>query len=363
MTEKHGTVLIAEDELGPRESLRMILKDQYNVACANDGEETVRFVAENDVDVVLLDIKMPRKDGIEALREIKAIRSDVEVLILTGYGSIESAVKALKYGAYDYLTKPYEPKKLPEYVRRGVERRRAVQRARQRIARLEEITSGLRAHYVNAAQDLVLSINERDGYDCFSTVRVATVAGALAEALGYDQDRIEIIRHLAALRDIGKIGVDESILRKVEPLNAEERKDIEAHPGLSALLLRSVYFMQEFLPYIEHHHERYDGTGYLAGLAADEIPQEAAVIAMADAYGAMAAQRPYREAMGHEQIIEEIRRCTGTQFSPEVVEAFINIRGLPDRIHEMRVRADRIGAEAVLREILLSGPAKEALEE
>jgi putative two-component system response regulator len=363
MTAKLGKVLIAEDELGPRESLRMILKYDYEVACANDGEETVRYVSEHDVDVVLLDIKMPKKDGIDALREIKNIRSDVEVLILTGYASLESAVKALKYGAYDYLTKPYEPKKIPDYVRRGVERRRATQVARERIARLEEITADLRTHYVNAAQGLVLAINERDGYDSFSTIRVATVAAALAESLGYDESQVDTIRHLAALRDIGKIGVDESILKKSEPLSADERKDIEVHPSLSALLLRSVYFMQEFLPYIEHHHERYDGTGYMLGLSADEIPREAAIIAVADAYGAMAARRPYREAMAHGQIVDEIRRCTGTQFDPDVVEAFMNIENLMERLREMEIRAGRIGTDEVLREILLGGPSKEAAEE
>ena len=121
-------------------------------------------------------------------------------------------MKALKYGAYDYLTKPYEAKKIPHYVQRGVERRREVQRARDRITRLEDITSQLRAQYVATACKLVMAINERDGYDTFSTVRVATVAAAVAEALGYDENRVDILRHLAALRDIGKIGVEASVL-------------------------------------------------------------------------------------------------------------------------------------------------------
>lgn len=362
MAEKLGKVLIAEDELGPRESLRMILKDRYDVACAVDGEETVRYVAANDVDVVLLDIKMPKKDGIEALREMKQLRSDVEVLILTGYGSLDSAVKALKYGAYDYLTKPYEARKIPEYVQRGVERRRAVQRARARIARLEQITSELRTEYVKTARELIMAINERDGYDGFSTIRVATVAGAVAEALGYDENRVEILGHLAALRDIGKIGVDQGILQKKEPLSTQERNDVQAHPALSALILRSVYFMQEFLPFIEHHHERYDGTGFPDGLAAKEIPQEASVIALADAYGAMAADRPYRRAMSHDRIVDEVRGASGTQFDPDVVAAFLSVNDLPERIHRMEVRCERLSAEEVLREILLSGPAKEVTE-
>jgi putative two-component system response regulator len=364
MSERLGKVLIAEDELGPRESLRMILKEDYEVACAHNGEEAVAYVAENDdVDVVLLDIKMPKKDGIEVLREIRNLRSDAEVLILTGYGSLDTAVKAMKYGAYDYLTKPYEPKKIPEYVQKGVERRRAVREARKRIEHLEKITSDLRSHYVDTAHALVRSINDRDGYDCFSTLRVATVAGAVAEALGYEAHHVETLRHVAVLRDLGKIGVDETVLQKHEPLDEEERKKVESHPGLSALLLRSVYFMQEFLPYIEHHHERYDGTGYPRGLARGDIPREASVIAFADAYGAMAAIRPYREAMTHDRIVEEVKASAGTQFDPQVVEAFFQVEDLPERLESVRVRAERIGCEEVLREILLSGPGKEAGEE
>jgi len=364
MNEKLGKILIAEDELGPRESLRMILKDDYEVACAHDGEEAVNYIAKHDdVDVVLLDIKMPKKDGIEVLREIRNLRSDVEVLILTGYGSLDTAVKAMKYGAYDYLTKPYEPKKIPDYVRKGLERRRAVREARRRIEHLEKITSELRSHYVDTAHALVRSINERDGYDCFSTLRVATVAGAVAESLGYDEYHVEMLRHVAVLRDLGKIGIDEAVLQKREPLEPEERKNVESHPGLSALLLRSVYFMQEFLPFIEHHHERYDGSGYPKGLAKDEIPTEAAVIAFADAYGAMAARRPYREAMTHDRIRDEVKLSAGTQFDPKVVDAFLGAEDIPKRIEAVRVRAERIGCEEVMREILVSGPGKEAGEE
>lgn len=117
-------VLICDDELGPRESLRMILKDKYQLVFAEDGQQALNKLTEEKVDLVLIDINMPRLSGIEALKRIKEIDNQIEVLVITGYGSLETAIQAMKYGAYDYITKPFDMNEILKMVEKGLEKRR-----------------------------------------------------------------------------------------------------------------------------------------------------------------------------------------------------------------------------------------------
>jgi len=121
-------ILICDDELGPRESLRMILKDKYDLLFAEDGQQAVDRLSEEAVDLILIDINMPRMSGIEALQRIKEMDPDVEVLVITGYGSVDTAIQAMKYGAYDYITKPYDMNEILRLVGKGLERRQAARK-------------------------------------------------------------------------------------------------------------------------------------------------------------------------------------------------------------------------------------------
>jgi len=360
MAQDRPKVLVADDERGPRESIRQILKERYEVVFAEDGDEVVDYLRLNDdVDVVLMDIKMPGKSGLEALREIKEIRKDVEVLVITGYGSLESAVKALKYGAYDYVLKPFEPQAILETVERGVQRGEISRETHERMKRIESLTEDLRKHYVETAEKLIGTINERDGYSCMNTIRLATVAGLLAEELHFLPVDVAAIRHMAVLRDIGKIAVREEILSKESPLDEAERDCLKRHPDITSVLLRAVDFLEEFLAYVQYHHERYDGGGYPEGLSAEEIPTEAGIIAIADAYEAMVNRRPYRKTpLSHEEALMEIRNAAGVQFDPELVEVFLGIADLNERLKKVEDRCRVEGAETILREILLTSPGR-----
>ncbi len=118
-------ILICDDEIGPRESLRMILKDKYELVFAEDGQQAVDLLAEEKVDLILIDINMPRLSGIEALQRIKEIDNEVEVLVITGFGSLDTAIQAMKHGAYDYITKPFDMNAILSLVEKGMARRRA----------------------------------------------------------------------------------------------------------------------------------------------------------------------------------------------------------------------------------------------
>ena len=118
-------ILICDDEIGPRESLRMILKDKYELLFAEDGQQAVDRLAEEKVDLILIDINMPRLSGIEALQRIKEIDDEVQVLVITGFGSLDTAIQAMKYGAYDYITKPFDMNAILRLVEKGLARRRS----------------------------------------------------------------------------------------------------------------------------------------------------------------------------------------------------------------------------------------------
>ncbi len=127
-------ILICDDELGTRESLRMILKDKYQLLFAEDGQQAVDRLSDEDLDLILIDINMPRMSGIEALQRIKEMDSDVEVLVITGFGSLDTAIQAMKYGAYDYITKPFDLEAILRLVEKGLERRRASRRGQAQQA-------------------------------------------------------------------------------------------------------------------------------------------------------------------------------------------------------------------------------------
>jgi HD-GYP domain-containing protein (c-di-GMP phosphodiesterase class II) len=147
---------------------------------------------------------------------------------------------------------------------------------------------------------------------------------AVAERLGLSEDEVAAIKLGALFHDIGTIGVPETVLRKPGALDEQEWGEVKAHATIGANLLSNVPMLERVRPIVLSHHERYDGTGYPAGLREDQIPLAAQIIAVADAYQAMTAERPYRAAMSSKEALRELRANAGTQFNPVVVEAFIS---------------------------------------
>jgi putative nucleotidyltransferase with HDIG domain len=161
--------------------------------------------------------------------------------------------------------------------------------------------------------------------------RVATLAEAVADRLGWEADRIASLRHGAYLHDIGKLAVSRAVLRKTDPLTEAELAEIRAHPragGSFVLALRGAWLA---LPYVVYHHERWDGTGYPSGLSGNSIPLGARLIAVADAFDAMTSPRPYTDAIGTDLAFAEIARCSGAQFDPAIVDVFLDVWDAPSR--------------------------------
>ena len=172
---------------------------------------------------------------------------------------------------------------------------------------------------------LVLSraIEARDPFARGHARRVTELADAVAGRLGWDDERRTLLRIGGALHDVGKLAVPEEILSKPGPLDDDERAQVERHPWAGARIVWSHRELRPVVPAVLFHHERFDGGGYPAGRAGEEIPAEARVLAVADAFDAMTSDRPYRLALPPEQALEELERCAGSQFDPEVATAFL----------------------------------------
>ncbi len=172
---------------------------------------------------------------------------------------------------------------------------------------------------------LAATVDAKDHHTYGHSKKVSDYAVALAEALHLPQDKIATIRAASLLHDIGKVGIPDSILSKEGALTDEEWEPVRAHPQLGVEILRHVIDLVNCLPAILHHHERYDGKGYPSGLKGENIPIEARILSIADAYDAMTSPRPYREQLTSQEALDELKRCAGTQFDPEFVDVFCKI--------------------------------------
>lgn len=179
--------------------------------------------------------------------------------------------------------------------------------------------------YLGAIGSLAAAIEARDPYTVGHSARVTQYAVAIAEGMGLTAEKVDEIRLAGLLHDLGKIGVPDSILNKPGRLSDEEYSAIKMHPTLSMKIIEPMPQLGHLIPIIYHHHERYDGDGYVDGKAGDKIPLGARIIAVADSYEAMTSDRPYRTALSREEAIAEIRRNSGSQFDPAVVEVFLNL--------------------------------------
>ncbi|MDI6821877.1 MAG: GAF domain-containing protein [Actinomycetota bacterium] len=179
--------------------------------------------------------------------------------------------------------------------------------------------------YLNTIRALTLTVEARESYTKGHSQRVSDYAVAIARKLGLARDFIEVLQYAGLLHDVGKITIDEGVLLKPGALTAKEREIIETHPHESVRILESIIFLNQVIPIIRHHHERYDGRGYVDKLGGENIPIGSRILAVADAFEAMTSERSYRPALTVEQAVAELKKCSGTQFDPKIVEVFLSI--------------------------------------
>ncbi len=346
-----GNLLVVDDEIGPLESIRMIMKPHYRIDTAQSGGKALRMISKRSYDIVTLDLNMADMDGIEVLKRIKQEHEDVEVVIITGYGTLATAQQAIRYGAFDYLTKPFNVSEIVSVTNRAVRKKRMQEGMREVVRNLlgdaekvqvrAELRQALVGRWNACSRDVfplyrdlglmdfvsVLSrtLEEKNPNMHHHSKRVDRYAQVIAENMGLPEEEREFLRIAAFLHDIGKIGISNDILNKAGKLNPLEWEEMREHPRRGVELVEPLRLPQEVLSIILHHHESYDGGGYPDGLKGEEIPLCARIIGIIDSYDAMISNRPYRRARPQNWVIGELENCAGTQFDPEIVKIFVSI--------------------------------------
>ncbi len=465
-------VLIVDDDPGIRNTISELIEELgYLCETASDGLDAVELLDSGPYLCVFTDIMMPNMSGLELIRKIKARDVSLPIIVITGYASLEIAIDAMKYGASDFISKPFKVKQIelmlnkvkrekdlieenkrfsdtlqlhrlidnlvgqiedkneelislqaisekiismkgirdlvgaiidvskqlldeadvrffpisrkhntlidpdggkeilldPGLLKGDIVRKNGSGKALtdnfetifplmiegQVFGALDIVTSsilgddkeskilylldrsaermenvalyeGLYENMLSTLNSMAKILDARDPHTSQHSTRVTSLSMAMGKALGLDEDDLDVLYIAASLHDIGKVGIPDHILLKPDGLTDEEFAVIKKHPDIGADILKPIPPMAKETEIIRHHHERYDGRGYPAGLKGKEIPHLSRIISLADSFDAMTSDRPYRDGMSIEKAIEEIERCKGSQFDPELAEIFIN---------------------------------------
>jgi len=327
--EKIGraSCLIVDDEAPLRQVLVHLMRgDGFECYEAGNGREALDFLETQRVTLVISDLRMPKVDGIELLREIRARYPDTAVILITAVADVDVAVKCLAIGAMDYLTKPFHLEEVRARVSQALERRRLVMENRDYQERLEERVQAqarrLEELFLTGIQSLAEALEVKDPYTRGHSIRVSKYASTIGRTLRLDDEMIWQIELGGHVHDLGKIGVREAVLNKPGRLTPEEYEHIMIHPLVGWRILAPLLSDAPIaLNIVRSHHERMDGQGRPDQLNARDIPLEARIAAVADALDAMTSGRPYRGAeLTLHGAVEELRKHAGEQFDPDVVD-------------------------------------------
>lgn len=307
-----------------------LTRDGYECVLAHSAEEALHAFGRQEFDLVLTDVQMPGLSGIELLKEVKARDPETQVIVMTAHAEVNFAVQALRLNADDYILKPFDLEQLSHSVTRALEHRRLLRENRayrQHLEqRVQEQAERIERLFVEGLIGLSSAIEARDRYTAGHVGRVMELAVAVGAELGLDPEPMHGLWLGALLHDIGKLAIPDSILNKAGPLTPEERSLMKTHPERGVEIIQDISYLRPAISGILHHQERWDGSGYPAGLQGDTISIEGRILAVVDAFDAMLSQRPYRKALSEEDAAREVQRGAGVQFDRQVVEAFLRAR-------------------------------------
>lgn len=334
--EIEKSVLIIDDAPTIRKRLCGILSPHYVCDETDSAEDAVKKIRARRFSVVLSDIALPKMSGVELIPHVKKLSPNSVVVLFSGKLSAEYAISALRAGAFDYLTKPIGEEEVLAVVERAAEHSelKSLKESYQyhleelvakRTAELDKALEEIESSYRVTLKALVQALETRDFETHGHSERVVTFSLRLGYELGLDKDGLRNLELGALLHDIGKIGVPDAILRKPAQLSEDEWYKMRLHPTHGQRILRNIPFLEGAARVVSQHHEKWDGTGYPSGLRGGEIDIGARIFAVVDAFDAMISNRIYRRGRSYKDAVTELERCAGTQFDPEIVEAFKNV--------------------------------------
>lgn len=328
---EHSRILVVDDDEINLLIAKRILSKDFEIITVNSGKSAFELLEKTEVDLILLDIRMPEMDGFTFLELIKEnVRlKEIPVICLTADDEQESELKGFQLGAADFITKPFVAEIMTQRIARILELRRLQIHLEKEVEK-KTLTLKMRSRQLRrltrqVMKTLASTIDAKDKYTNGHSVRVAEYSKMIAAKMDMSLNEQEDIYYIGLLHDIGKIGIPKEIINKTSKLTDEEYEVIKTHPTIGAEILETMSELPGIAVGARWHHERFDGKGYPDGLAGEDIPLVARIIGVADAYDAMSSKRSYRDILPQEYIVEEIKRCSGTQFDPTIAAMMLQI--------------------------------------
>jgi len=339
-------ILIVDDESLILNLINSILKikglKSDTVSSLKGAKEAI---FKKEYDIVFLDLGLPDGSGFSLLEELVEVSPEVLIVVTTGMYDLEIAVKAMRKGAFDYITKPFSVKLFRERLDMSIKEWKVRTLTNRYQIYLESLVEKKERELRNTVHDidrirnktvvaLGSALNLRDPETEDHCRRVSKSSIILGKAIGIKGQELQDLKWGAYLHDIGKIGIEESILLKSGSLNEDEMKMVKKHPFLGYSMIVNINFLSGAAKVVLYHHEKYDGSGYPLGLYGEYIPFNARVFSVIDAFDAMISDRPYRKALTYDIVVNELNRCYGVHFDPQVIDTFMKLDF--SQLHEIK---------------------------
>ncbi len=310
---------------------RWLQKEGYVCDVANNVDEALDKLQNNEYHLVISDIMMPGRTGIDLLEILKKSYQNIAVIMATAVDNRETAIKTLQLGAYGYVMKPFDKNEFLISVVNALERRRLTLASREYEKRLEqevrERTDDIRRREEEIALRLISASGYRDEETGEHIKRLGLYSAKMAEALGWNLEKLDYLRVAAPMHDVGKIGIPDEVLRKPGKLTPEEFEIIKKHTTIGEQILTGtdIPLLNMAAEIALSHHEKWDGSGYPNKIAGEQIPEEARIVAIADVYDALSNNRVYRAAMPEEKVLAIMKEGRGSHFDPTLFDLFLDI--------------------------------------
>jgi putative two-component system response regulator len=364
MIEK-ANILIVDDELGPRESLRMILKPAYNVYTAEDGYQALNILEQQPIDLITLDLRMEGMGGIDVLKEVKEHNKDIGVIIITGFGTLGAITTANQYGVSDFISKPFNVSDVTMVVQKSLGKKKQgsdIRKLLEEIGTLRDISKIDKAKKIfeksapfikELTTKCTSSTNTQittGNMDCFKFLklisdilqhkthahaehaeRIYYYCTLFFDALQLSAHEKEVIEIAAYFHDIGKMGMEIDFLEGEKYFDEHQYQEWKQHPAIGVAMLAPVDLSPEITTVILHHHERYDGRGYPDSLKGEEIPLGARILRIANAYDAQLIAKPFPEPQSKQNIINNMNSYEAGEADPQLLQIFIKALQIHDK--------------------------------
>lgn len=323
--EKKQTVLVVDDTPENIDVLVGILKDDYNVKAAINGDMALKIVHAAQPDIILLDIMMPGIDGYEVCRQLKEdyTTRHIPIVFITAKIGVRDELMGLDLGAVDYITKPISP----PIVKARVQTHLALHNQNRELDRKVHIkTRQLHETRLQIIQRLGRAAEYKDNETGMHVIRMSHYTRILGIAAGMSETEVDMLMNAAPMHDIGKIGIPDKILKKPGKLDQEEFEIMKTHCQIGAEIIGddASELLQLAKVVALTHHEKWDGSGYSNGLAGSDIPRVGRIVAIADVFDALTSRRPYKDAWTVEDAVKQLGSAAGEHFDPQLVPLFTN---------------------------------------